>query len=262
MPSVATKLPSIESLQAHFPLTFPVPNPKTHPDLITTNDLHREEDLLRNPTSFRSWWTAINTTREAFIALQKIERPPDLPEEVASLLGPLAPPLGRISLQRLTYLYEAALVQFPGSFKLWKSYLNMRMSFILGRLIIKKRAGGKKKLPEMKDALGDELEDLEQWEGGLDGVIGWEEWKSLVATFERALMWLPKVRLFSYLLNLRNITSDLAATSMAHVSVHFFAPILSSDIIAHTYSPYIRQSIAHSAPLSPLASLGTLPALG
>ena len=35
---------------------------------------------------------------------------------------------------------------------------------------------------------------LEQWEGGLDGIVGWEEWKSLVATFERALMWLPRVR--------------------------------------------------------------------
>lgn len=194
MPSVASKTPSLESLTSHFPLTYPVPNPATHSDLISTSDLHREEDLLRNPTSFRAWWTAINATREVAIALQKTERPSDLPEEVAALLGPLATPLARISLQRLTYLYEAALVNFSGSFKLWKSYINMRMSYVLGKLVIKKRAGGKKKLPEMKDALEDEREDLEQWEGGLDGVVGWEEWKSLVATFERALMWLPKVR--------------------------------------------------------------------
>ncbi|KAG5645896.1 pre-mRNA-splicing factor syf1 [Asterophora parasitica] len=193
MPTAVPRLPSLESLTAHFPLTFPVPNPTTHPDLILTSDLHREEDLLRNPTSFRSWWTAINTTREAFIALQKTEKPPDLPQEVSTLLGPLASPLARISLQRLTYLYEAALVQFPGSFKLWKSYLNMRMSFVLGRLIVKKKAGGKKKFPEMKDALKEEHDDLEQWEGALDPVVGWEEWKSLVATFERALMWLPRL---------------------------------------------------------------------
>jgi pre-mRNA-splicing factor SYF1 len=194
MPSVAPKKPSIQSLISQFPLTFPVPKPPTHPDLISTHDLHREEDLLRNPTSFRAWWTAIHSTRDAFIANQKTERSPDLPEEVTALLGPLATPLARISLQRLTYLYEAALAQFPSSFKLWKSYITMRMSFVLGKPIVKKVAGGKKKFPEMKDALEDEKDDVEQWETSLDAVVGWEEWRSLVATFERALMWLPKVR--------------------------------------------------------------------
>ncbi|KAJ6500468.1 hypothetical protein C8R45DRAFT_977824 [Mycena sanguinolenta] len=190
MPSVAAKQPSLEELTVGFPLTFPVPTPSTHPDLVSTSkDLAREEDLLRNPSSFRAWWSAITTTREEFTAQLKLEKPPDLPDEIAALLGPLAAPLSRTSLQRLTYLYEAALVQFPNSFKLWKSYLTMRMSFVLGRLVTKKKAGGKKKFPEMKDAL--EEEDLEQWEGGLDGVVGWEEWKSLVAVFERALMWLP-----------------------------------------------------------------------
>lgn len=76
---------------------------------------------------------------------------------------------------------------------MWKSYLTMRMSYVLGKQVVKKRAGGKKKFPEMKDALEEEKEDLEEWEAGLDGVVGWEEWKSLVATFERALMWLPKL---------------------------------------------------------------------
>jgi pre-mRNA-splicing factor SYF1 len=173
---------------------LPIPNPLTHKNLISTNDLHREEDLLRNPTSFRAWWTAIHATRDAFIAAQKTEGTPDLPEEVTALLGPLATSSSRISFQRLTYLYEAALVQFPSSFKLWKSYLNMRMSFVLGKPIIKKKAGGKKKFPEMKDALEEERDDLEQWEVGLHSVVGWVEWRSLVATFERALMWLPKVR--------------------------------------------------------------------
>jgi pre-mRNA-splicing factor SYF1 len=194
MPSVAQKMPSLQSLQSHFPLTYPVPNPKSHPGLLTLHDLHREEDLLRNPTSFRAWWTAIHSTRDAFIASQKTERTSDLPVEVTAILGPLATPLTRISLQRLTYLYEAALAQFPNSFKLWKSYLNMRMSFVLGKPKIKKMAGGRKKFPEMKDALEDEKDELEQWESSLNVAVGWEEWKSLVATFERALMWLPKVR--------------------------------------------------------------------
>ncbi|KAJ6606533.1 hypothetical protein DFH09DRAFT_1242036 [Mycena vulgaris] len=227
MPSVAPKLPSLESLTADFPLTFPVPHPATHPDLISTKDLQREEDLLRNPSSFRAWWTAINTTREAFNAQQKLEKPADLPEEIAVLLGPLATPLSRISLQRLTYLYEAALAQFPNSFKVWKSYLNMRMSFVLGRLVVKKRAGGKKKFPEMKDALEEEKEDLEQWEGGIDGVVGWEEWKSLVATFERALMWLPKLpRLWLMYLSI--------------FSHPLCPPILSYTHARHTYDRALR----------------------
>jgi len=108
-------------------------------------------------------------------------------------LGPLASPLARQTLQRLTYTYESALVQFPNSFKMWKSYLQMRMSFVLGKQLVKKRAGGKKKFPEMKEALEDAEEDLEDWESPLDPVIGWEEWKALIAIFERALMWLPKV---------------------------------------------------------------------
>ncbi|KIK63667.1 hypothetical protein GYMLUDRAFT_40747 [Collybiopsis luxurians FD-317 M1] len=192
MPSVASKMPAIEDLQALFPLTLPIPTPDSVPDLITPKDLYREENLLRNPQSFQVWWSAIHSMRETYTSQSKLERP-DLPEAVASLLGPLATPHSRISLQRLTYLYESALVHFPNSFKLWKSYLTMRMSFILGKQVIKKRAGGRKKFPEMKDALVDERDDLEQWEGGLNGIIGWEEWKSLVATFERALMWLPNL---------------------------------------------------------------------
>lgn len=55
----------------------------------------------------------------------------------------------------------------------------MRMSFVLWKLVVKKKSGGKKKFPEMKDALE---EELEQWETALDPIVGWEEWKSLIAT--------------------------------------------------------------------------------
>ena len=192
MPDTAT----VETIQAQLQnLTFPTPKPTTHPDLVSTKDLHREEDLLRNPFSFRTWWTAIQNVKEAASTLAKSEGPLDLEPEVAALLGPLASPNARASLQRLTYLYEAAIAQFPNSFKLWKSYLLTRMSYVLGKPVQKKRAGGRKKFPQMKEALEDEKEDMQQWEGGLDGVVGWEEWKALVALFERALMWLPRVRL-------------------------------------------------------------------
>lgn len=194
MPTATTNEPTLESLQAYFPLTLPVPTPTTHPDLVSTRELQREDDLLRNPYSFRTWWNAIQTTKEASAALLKTEGPLDLTPDVAALLGPLSSLTARKTLQRLTYLYESALVNFPPSFKLWKSYLLTRMSYVLGKPVQKKRAGGRKKLPEMRDALEDEKEDMEQWEGGLDGVVGWEEWKALVATFERALMWLPRVR--------------------------------------------------------------------
>lgn len=193
MPSVAPLKPTLDSLLSLFPLTNPIPTPLNHPELISTSDLSREEDLLRNPFSFRHWWAAIQAAKDAFSAQQKIELVSNVKSGSSVLLGPLASPNARLGLQRLTYLYESALIQFPGSFKLWKSYLHMRMSFVLGKFVQKKRAGGKKKLPEMKDALEDLKDDLEQWEGGLDGIAGFEEWKSLVSTFERALMWLPKV---------------------------------------------------------------------
>lgn len=193
MPAPVMTTPSLESLTSNFPLTYPVPTPTSNSELVSTKDIVREEDLLRNPFSFRHWWTAIQNTKEVSSALLKAEGPYDFAPEVAALLGPLASPTACKSLQRLTYLYEAALVNFPTSFKLWKSYLQTRMSYVLGKLIVKKRAGGRKKFPEMREALENEKEDMEQWEGGLDGIVGWEEWKSLVATFERALMWLPKV---------------------------------------------------------------------
>lgn len=190
------RVSNLENIFSEFPLTFPTPTPKSHHNLFTQKDVHREEDLLRNPNSFRAWWSTITATREAFAASIKAEKSPEIPDALIQLLGPLASPLARVSLQRLTYMYEAAIAQFPGSYKLWKSYLEFRMSYVLGRRVVKKRAGGKKKFPALSDALVEEKEDLEEWEGGLNGIVGWEEWKALVATFERALMWLPKVRNF------------------------------------------------------------------
>ncbi|KAF8321100.1 spliceosome complex protein [Clavulina sp. PMI_390] len=180
--------PTLESLSAIFPLTWPVPSPTTHPDLLTTSDLHREEDLLRNGDSFRQWWSTIVSVKDAAVAESKVA-PPSAVEQ--AVLDQLATRENRLALQRLTYLYESALARFPTSFKLWKAYLQMRCFYVLGKGSKKKRAGGKKKWAEMKDAMEDEELELETYEGGLDPVVGWAEWKALVATFERALMWLP-----------------------------------------------------------------------
>jgi len=183
---------SLDSASCFFPLTWPIPTPLTHPHLLTPADLHREEDLLRNASSFRHWWTAINNAKDALSTQQKEAVTPQT--EAAQLLDPLATPVSRLALQKLTYMYETALGYFPASFKLWKSYLTVRCEFVMGKSIKPKRAGGRKKLAEVREALEDELDEAEKWEGGLDSVVGWEEWRALVMTFERALIWLPTVR--------------------------------------------------------------------
>lgn len=262
MPSVAPLKPTFDSLKSNFPLTAPVPTPLTHPNLISTGDLTREEDLLRNPLSFRHWWTAIQTTKDAFQTLLKAEPPVDIQPEIAILLGPLASPTARLCLQRLTYLYESALHQFPGSFKLWKSYLHMRMSYVLGKFVPKKRAGGRKKFPDMKDALADEKEDLEEWVGGLDGIVGFEEWKSLIATFERALMWLPNVSSKSTWFSVILILVSLVASPMAALRLDIQPPYVSGRLHSYACSPNIRSCFAHLAPFLTQSHLGSIPSLG
>ena len=191
---MAEDAPSFDSLSALFPLTLPIPTPLTHPDLLTTRDVHREEDLMRNPDSFRQWWSTIITVKDAAVAEQK--RASTSASQERQVLGlPLATAEGRLALQRLTYLYESALARFPTSFKLWKAYLQTRCLYVLGKGTKKKRAGSRKKWAEMKEAMEDEELELETYEDGLDPVVGWLEWKALVATFERALMWLPTVRI-------------------------------------------------------------------
>ncbi|KAG8798080.1 pre-mRNA-splicing factor syf1 [Serendipita sp. 398] len=179
----------VGSLGALFPLTWPIPSPTTHKHLLQLSDLSREEDLQRNAGSFRHWWTAITSTKDAIVAQQKKANPAS--PYVDKTLGMLSTPEARLGLQKLVYLYESALACFPTSFKLWKAYLQMRCLYVLGKSTKPKRAGGRKKLAEMREALEDELETAETWDSGLDGVIGWEEWKALVATFERAITWLP-----------------------------------------------------------------------
>ena len=84
----------------------------------------------------------IQPTRRVFRVFQRAEEL-NLPEEVAALLGPLASPAARHVLQRLAYLYNAALTQIPGFSELWNFYLHKGMLNV--------RAGGGKKISNMKD---------------------------------------------------------------------------------------------------------------
>jgi len=193
---------SAEELAALFPLTSPVPTPLSHPHLIHPSTLATEEDLLAEPT-FQRWWDHIHNTRRRLALIQQDELAtlgPAADDPTAAVLGPLRTEAARLTLQTVTSFYERALAVFPTSFKLWKSYLLFRHSLVLGPSAV---AGSKKEKAGLKSAkrkldtaeLLDEVRRAADWEGGLDGVVGYEEWRALIATGERMVAWLPNVRL-------------------------------------------------------------------
>lgn len=220
-----TMAASVDSLSSLFPLTQPVPNVVTHPGLLPLNELALELDLIRSGSSnITRWVHHIANVTATVNAAEKLERGSASESEAALLGSKLSTKAGRHGLQRLTDLYERALAQFPQSYKLWKQYLDMRCSYVLGspkrkvnlRAPKKKRAGNVdgeddnggtslflKYLNEgVKDVqtgeTGEELSDSERdvdadWSNGLDGVVGAEEWRALAGTFERAIMWQARV---------------------------------------------------------------------
>ncbi len=229
--------PTIASLSAPFPLTWPVPTPLKNPSLLTSIDIHREEDLLRNPSSFRLWWSTIFSAKDSIVADQKAASTSSLPPQVQRIHGPLATSEARLGLQRLVYLYESALVNFPTSFKLWKAYLQTRCSYVLGKGVKPKRAGGRKKWAEMKELIEEEELEFEHYEGGLDPVVGWPEWKALIAVFERALTWLPTVGWNMRILwRMCILTCFVDASDMANVRELIYASAVSASDTVHTRS--------------------------
>ncbi|WWC95357.1 pre-mRNA-splicing factor SYF1 [Kwoniella sp. B9012] len=181
----------LNSLSSRFPLTFPVPTPLTHPHLISASDLATEEDLLHNPDNLRSWLSYIHQLKERIIANEPSKADIPSPEEI--LLGPLSSHVAREGLQQLTMVYERALAVFPTSFKLWRSYYQMRQSYVLGELTssaktargqhAKRGSGFKTNVREQLEA----AEEANEWVGGLDGIVGYEEWRSLIAIGERMI---------------------------------------------------------------------------
>lgn len=184
----------ISDLAARFPLTVPIPTPLTHPHLISAQDLSTEEDLLHNPDNLRSWLSYIQQIKTR-IANNEPEKPAT-PSTEDLILGPLSTPTSREGLQHLTLIYERALVIFPTSYKLWKSYISTRQSYVLGELTESAksaRAHQAKRGSAYKTNVLELLsgsEDAHQWKGGLDGIVGYEEWRSLIGTGERMLGWL------------------------------------------------------------------------
>ena len=46
---------------------------------------------------------------------------------------------------------------------------------------------------ELKELIEEEELEFEYYEGRLGPVVGWPEWKALIAVFKHALTWLPMV---------------------------------------------------------------------
>lgn len=192
-PSSSSNSP-LQQLSSLFPLTSPIPTPMSHPHLIHPSAINMEEDLLTNTDNLRAWLTYINAIRERIGKSQAPQQGED-----DALLGPLASADSRRALQELTMTYERALALFPNSYKLWKLYLMMRQSYVLGPLTesaIKTRKNNEKRGQKVRTDVSEMLAFAEgeyEWQGGLDGLVGFAEWKSLMATGERMIRYLSHV---------------------------------------------------------------------
>jgi len=194
-----TRTAELERVLSLLPLTFPIPSPKSHPTLIPFDDLVLEQELLRNPDNMRTWTSYITHVEEVNYRKRPI---PDtwMSSGSVKLLGLLSDETQRIALQRIVGLYERAIAVFPSSYKLWHRYLNARARFITGHprddedgyrhRYLHASHGLIETGPELLEERVRE-EKQEVWDFALDGTIGWQEWRSLAAAYERALLCLP-----------------------------------------------------------------------
>lgn len=130
--------------------------------------------------------------------------------------GKLSSRAGQVGLRRIVDAYERALNLFPTYYPLWSTYLSLRSEYVLGTagktLQLNKprskyaternmndflRAGKDDQVKEIEDG---ERDVESEWKEGeaVGGVLGFEEWKSLVAVHERALMVFPRVSCSSW----------------------------------------------------------------
>ncbi len=193
-------------------ITFPLPTIKTVPSLLNLDNVSRELELLKNPSQLNKWMEYIEIIKEAAradeLSVRGVQQ--DDTAETQGFDGRLSHPTTRLGLQRIVDVYERALAHFPTSFTLWSAYLSTRSAYILGTATKQLKLNAPKSNYAVERSMNDylragvgsvpELEDGErdvesEWklEESLQSISGWEEWSSLVAVHERALMWLPNV---------------------------------------------------------------------
>ncbi|GAA5857946.1 hypothetical protein JCM8547_006632 [Rhodosporidiobolus lusitaniae] len=263
-----------QDLAARFPLTTPLPTFVSHPSLLRPEHLATEHDLLKNPASLQRWQAYLRTVQDEVDSGLRDARGKTSGVERMLLGDKLASEHGREGLQRLVDVYERALQHHPRSYTLWRDYLATRASFVLGTPSkpIKLGAPRKKRGEEgagramtewLEAGKGGESEELEEgerdydqeWDGALDGVLGFEEWKALAAVYERALMWLPQMpRLWLSYLSVFIHPSCPAALSHTHARRTF-------DRALRTLPPSLHARVWHlyltwaspSSPASPSA---------
>lgn len=186
-------------IQCFFPLTFPIPLPSTHGEIVPLEDLVFEQELLRNPDNPRTWMDYIAHIEETNYRKRPI---PDagLSSDSVRMLGFLSDSAMRLAFQRIVSVYERALAVFPTSYKLWRRYLNARARYVLGdpsegvnsrrQRLLQSTNPSLEMGPSLLE-MRQEEEAQEKWDFALDGTLGWQEWRSLAAVYERALQWLP-----------------------------------------------------------------------
>ncbi|GAA5866972.1 hypothetical protein JCM3774_003740 [Rhodotorula dairenensis] len=255
-------------LTALLPLTVPLPTAASHPELLHADHLSTEHDLLRNPESLARWTAYLRTIHEEVDQSIRSARGQASGVERVLLGDSLATRQGRDGLVRLVDVYERALQHHPRSFSLWKNYLHTRCRFVLGKAAkpLKLAAPRKRRgqdgvgrtMPEWLEAGKGEVDEIEEgerdyeleWEGALDGVLGFEEWKSLAAAYERAIAWLPQMpRLWLGYLSLFIHPACPAPLSHTHARRTF-------DRALRTLAPSLHERIWHlyltwASPASP-----------
>lgn len=208
---------SLDSYASVFPITASLSNLFSSTDCLSDDPEHllAEQDLLLNPNNELQWLNHIRNLTDSVHRDIQDERDKASESDIRILGSKLASQVGRKGYRILVSVYERCLIYFPQSFTLWRDYLQMRQSFVLGKPKNKFNPNvNKKRRQDGSNGEGlnvldfilktdDELEDNERdmdgghWEACLESSVGWCEWKALASAHERALIWLPKVCLFT-----------------------------------------------------------------
>ncbi|KAE8245080.1 hypothetical protein A4X06_0g5835 [Tilletia controversa] len=203
--------PTAAGASSFFPLAWPIPLPTTDDDLVPLADISFEQDLLLNASNLRTWNSYIShiiTTNTVHAPIHNIAPDHTLSQDEIQKLGPrFASHSQRTAYRRIVSIYERAIAVSPYSYSLWRDYLLLRSTYVLGSPRGGPLAARKRMLkaalqnldlgPTLLDRSKGEAEEND-WEHSqaLDGEYGLEEWRSLAATYERAIRCLPKMPRF------------------------------------------------------------------